>query len=283
MKSFFGKFALLLIVAGIIPACGLLGKKQTGQQNLQINPPVLLQKIEPHYPPEARVLGIEGSVRMYLYISESGTVEDLKIVSSSGSPELDRAAEEYGRSLEFRPATRDDDPLAVWLSWEVNYNLSMEMVQFNINNYIKKIRRLIALASASSGNEKEKLLADILKENETYFDFIQSNPEVNLNQKLQPMLSDQVWEQWRRYWPEWPLTFVIGQDLTERFSDSRSISLIRDIEITQLIKDLKRISLTESSLKKTFFQDVADYLRKNNPGGLENDQINELLKSQRPD
>ena len=280
MKYFIVRSTLLLCCLGLLHGCGIHSGGIPESENLQISPPVLAKKIIPYYPPEASALGIEGDVRLYLYINTGGDVELTKLVKSSGFPELDRAAEEYARLLKFTPATRGGAPLAVWMSWEVNYNLFAETTKFNINNYVKKIQTLNALARSADRGKREKYINDILMESETYFDFIRQNSRTNLNRKLQQILLDRVWDQWQAYWQEWPLTFVLMQDLEMRYPDSRSISLIRDIKISQVFEDIQRIGHADGNLKDNFYQAVYDYLKKNHPEALEDDRSVELQRFQ---
>ena len=44
------------------------------------------------YPEQARALGIEGTVVLFVELSKEGRVEDVRVVSSSGFPILDNAA-----------------------------------------------------------------------------------------------------------------------------------------------------------------------------------------------
>lgn len=62
--------------------------------------------VEPAYPADAR--GERGRVLLLLRVSADGLVTEVRIVESSGSGALDRAAVEAARAWRFRPATRDD-------------------------------------------------------------------------------------------------------------------------------------------------------------------------------
>jgi protein TonB len=60
----------------------------------------------PAYPADALKQGLEGTTIVAATISRTGTVLETSIAESSGSPLLDRAAEQAVRSWTFRPALR---------------------------------------------------------------------------------------------------------------------------------------------------------------------------------
>jgi TonB family protein len=66
------------------------------------------------YPPGLYDQGIEGEVRLRLYVDSAGRVvpESVSISSSSGTPGLDSAALVGAPALRFAPAQRDGVPVA---------------------------------------------------------------------------------------------------------------------------------------------------------------------------
>lgn len=66
------------------------------------------------YPLEAYRQGVEGEVRLRLYVDSAGRVvpESTRIASSSGTPSLDSAAAASAADLRFAPAHRDGIPIA---------------------------------------------------------------------------------------------------------------------------------------------------------------------------
>lgn len=67
-------------------------------------PPVPKRNIRPEYPKGARRRGEQGDVVMEIAIDESGTVTSVRVLSSSGSAELDEAAVKAVKSAGFVPA-----------------------------------------------------------------------------------------------------------------------------------------------------------------------------------
>lgn len=108
MKS---KTIFLSIVVTLIMSCS----------SSQISPPVLISENQPYYPLEAELNGLEGESKLSIKVSEEGVVELAVVRESAGSEILDIAAVEYALNLVFVPATKDDKPIEVWLTWSVDF------------------------------------------------------------------------------------------------------------------------------------------------------------------
>jgi TonB family protein len=87
-----------------------------------VRPPTVVQRVEPHYPEEARDERIQGTVVLGIVVRVDGDVEGVRVVRSL-DPRLDESAVEAMKQWKFRPAMRDDTPVAVSLNVEVNFNL----------------------------------------------------------------------------------------------------------------------------------------------------------------
>lgn len=69
-----------------------------------VQPPRLISRVQPDYPPSARQNNIEGTAYVRLLVSASGDVESVSISNSSGSGALDSSAVEAAYQWEFVPA-----------------------------------------------------------------------------------------------------------------------------------------------------------------------------------
>ncbi len=78
----------------------------------------------PGYPKPALRRGEEGLVIVGVQVDESGAVLDTKILLSSGSADLDRAAQTAFRKCRHTPATVDSRPVTMW--GQVQYVWTME-------------------------------------------------------------------------------------------------------------------------------------------------------------
>lgn len=87
-----------------------------------IHAPVVIQRVEPIYTPEARAARISGIVIVEARISESGTVDDVYVMKPLPYG-LAEAAAEAVRQWKFRPATQDGKPIPVVFNLTVNFRL----------------------------------------------------------------------------------------------------------------------------------------------------------------
>jgi TonB family protein len=87
-----------------------------------VKPPSLVSKKEPEYSEAARKAGIQGMVVLYTEIRPDGTAQNFKILNSLGSG-LDEKAIEAVSEWKFNPGTKDDKPVTVAASIEVNFRL----------------------------------------------------------------------------------------------------------------------------------------------------------------
>jgi protein TonB len=70
-----------------------------------------IERAPPRYPPQAKRQREQGEVRLRVELDESGRVDRVAIVSSSGSARLDEAALTAVESWRCRPAQRDGQPV----------------------------------------------------------------------------------------------------------------------------------------------------------------------------
>lgn len=82
---------------------------------------LLLHKVQPTYPPAARMNHIEGSVVLRAVIGKNGEIQDLKVVS--GPPELVQSAMGAVRQWRYKPYYLKGEPVEVDTQITVNYVL----------------------------------------------------------------------------------------------------------------------------------------------------------------
>ena len=106
---------LAVTVLGLaLAACG--GDEPRGAPAGQRNEmPVAINAESPfQYPADLFDAGVEGEVRLRLFVDAMGRVvpESTRVSSSSGTPGLDSAALRGAAELRFAPGTRDGEPVA---------------------------------------------------------------------------------------------------------------------------------------------------------------------------
>lgn len=88
-----------------------------------ITSPVLVKETKPKYTEGAMRRKVEGVVELKVVILKDGTVRDDVIVTRSLDAELDEAAVAAARQWEFKPGTRDDEPVNVQVNIEMSFRL----------------------------------------------------------------------------------------------------------------------------------------------------------------
>jgi protein TonB len=81
---------------------------------------------EPRYPDLARRQGIEGVTTLRFQVLTSGRVGNVAVARSAGHTSLDRAAVEAVKTWLFEPARRGKEPIAVWVTLPVRFQLQAE-------------------------------------------------------------------------------------------------------------------------------------------------------------
>ncbi|MBN2411829.1 energy transducer TonB [candidate division KSB1 bacterium] len=75
------------------------------------------------YPKTARKAQVEGTVRLWVCIDESGQVVEVKVLKSLGNTGCDEAAVAAVKSVKWQPALQRDKPVKVWISIPVKFML----------------------------------------------------------------------------------------------------------------------------------------------------------------
>ena len=81
------------------------------------------RQIDPLYPPSARRLDQEGTVRVRILVDERGRASDVQVARSSGYDSLDDAAVSAVRRWQFIPATENSRAVSAWTEVSVVFRL----------------------------------------------------------------------------------------------------------------------------------------------------------------
>jgi periplasmic protein TonB len=82
----------------------------------------IIYRVQPAYPPIARLARVQGTVELRAIISKAGTIENLVVVS--GSPTLVKSAIEAVRQWRYRAYLLNNEPIEVETEITVNFVLS---------------------------------------------------------------------------------------------------------------------------------------------------------------
>ena len=86
-------------------------------------PPKPKRNIRPDYPKGARQRGEQGDVVVEIRVNAEGTVDEVKVATSSGFPELDEAAVRAARAAKFSPARSGRDAVASTARLKLQFKL----------------------------------------------------------------------------------------------------------------------------------------------------------------
>jgi TonB family protein len=87
-----------------------------------VTAPRLLFKREPMYSEEARIAGLEGRILLSIVVAEDGTAQNPRVIRGLGLG-LDEMAIEAVRGWRFQPGTKEEKPVRVAATVEVNFRL----------------------------------------------------------------------------------------------------------------------------------------------------------------
>ncbi len=76
-----------------------------------------------NYPTLLRRAGIGGTVRVFFFIDENGSVRDYRVQESSGHPQLDEAALAVAGLYRFSPALNRDKKVPVWVLFPIEFHV----------------------------------------------------------------------------------------------------------------------------------------------------------------
>ena len=82
----------------------------------------IIYRVQPSYPPIARLARVQGTVELRAIISKAGTIENL--IAVSGHPMLVKSAIEAVRQWRYRPYLLNNEPIEVETEITVNFVLS---------------------------------------------------------------------------------------------------------------------------------------------------------------
>jgi protein TonB len=88
-----------------------------------LNRDEVIRAMTREYPPLLRDAGIGGTVRVYFFIDEQGTVQDFRVDQSSGHAALDEAALAVASVYRFSPALNRDKKVPVWVSFPITFQV----------------------------------------------------------------------------------------------------------------------------------------------------------------
>lgn len=138
IKILLYSLGILVVSALILAGCGKTeqdgdGTRSAGTQQLVAEPdppetqeveeqPAPVKQVNPVYPEEARAQKLEGTVFVKAIVNRDGTVRRAEIAKSDNSL-FDQASLDAIRQWEFKPAMKNGEAVAAWVTVPVRFKL----------------------------------------------------------------------------------------------------------------------------------------------------------------
>ena len=92
------------------------------KQGGQVQAAMIINRVQPMYPPLARQTRISGTVRLHAIIGKDGSVQQLEVIS--GHPLLVQSALDAVRQWKYRPTLLNTEPVEVDTTIDVIFSLN---------------------------------------------------------------------------------------------------------------------------------------------------------------
>jgi periplasmic protein TonB len=99
------------------------GETSSENQIIREARPLYRSNPAPKYPVVARIRGVQGEVVLEVLVGAAGDVLDLHVLSSSGYPILDRAAEASVKNWTFEPGMKGQENVDMWVRVPIRFEL----------------------------------------------------------------------------------------------------------------------------------------------------------------
>lgn len=86
--------------------------------------PEMIYQHQAIYPKIAKQAGLAGKVTVMALVDKTGSVQDAKVLKSSGITSLDEAAVNAAFKCRFKPGIQNGRPIACWVSYDTDFVLN---------------------------------------------------------------------------------------------------------------------------------------------------------------
>ncbi len=210
---------------------------------LESKPRILFPKI-------AKEENYSGDVKALLYISETGAVDKVDILESSGYDVLDQAAVDYFKKFIFKPATGNGKPISCRAIWDMKFKLSDQ--ESTAKDYVKEIMELYNEVATATGEDKDEIKDKILSMHNKFVNSMWNS--VNFNEIVAKVVLPDIASDWANLSKAYPLDFILYHDFNVRFPDYHDSSEVKKELVNSLNSDIKYIIQVPASTNGTSSQ-----------------------------
>ena len=234
--------------------------------NENVTAPLLKNDPKLIYPFVAQQNNIYGTSTVLFNITKEGIVSETRVHKSSGFEDLDKAAENYCKQLEFIPAKENGTPISSTMRWEVKFNL--EDFGNEIKIRIAEVKDLYEDFETADANEKNSIQKDVLKVHDKIIS--KTKDGLKINEYLYQVVLPEIRDEWQYLSESYPLTFLLYHDFVTRYSEYDQMSEVKS-RLKELIKqDLKHLVAAKDDTsynvsKSTIMQKIKTFVENNYP------------------
>lgn len=102
---------------------GDTSQKMVMTEGAMDTPPKALRQVRPEFPEKARRQGVQGYVKVSMFVSESGDVARVRVLDASPTGVFEQAAETAVRNWEFQPGVYQGEAVAGWVTQTLRFKL----------------------------------------------------------------------------------------------------------------------------------------------------------------
>ncbi len=113
---------LLVLMLAVGCACALPQQEKSKAEDPSLVKPVLIEKVAPKYPEDAKAEKVTGQVIIDAYVGADGKVLEAK-ATNNPDPRLEKAALEAFKQWKFKPATVKGKPVKAKMTVTINFAL----------------------------------------------------------------------------------------------------------------------------------------------------------------
>ncbi len=205
----------------------------------RISPPELVKKGPLVYPLEAKLQHIQGDVLVGMSVGVDGTVQDVRVLRSSGFPILDETALDYASKLRFRPALIDGQPIAS--STQMLLKFRLRRGELLPSNWVEEVRSLQTELRKARGEKRKRLLQQLLESYIAFARYAEKQPDPSLSYKVKLVVCPVVRERWKWFWGKDPTSFAILDDFLERADEPGLVSIAENELYGLLLEAAQRV------------------------------------------
>jgi TonB family protein len=113
---------VLAAIALIVPLSAFQNRDVYHVGEDGVKAPSIVYKVNPSYAPEPKAAKIQGTVTITAVVNAQGRADDIRVIRSL-DPQLDANAAAAVSQWQFKPGTKDDQPVDVAVTIEINFKL----------------------------------------------------------------------------------------------------------------------------------------------------------------